>query len=109
MLQLLSILGLTYLQSRKATDSPSRTGSAKASREEERPLLTNQNETPRPSVIENGRGDRLDHTTKVYEVWRGRIFMTLCAMSIALTWALFLGTAWFRLGKAKDGHKAKLN
>lgn len=106
LLQLLSILGLTCLQRRKAKDSSS---GAKAGREEEQPLLMAQHPqhapAGRPDPLENGQARRLSQTTQKGEVWRGRIFMVLSAISIAFTWILFLGTAWFRLGKTEGGHK----
>jgi hypothetical protein len=105
LLQLLSILGLNYLQRSKATNP----APVNSNQDEGQPLLIDQRPPYVPaggvlSPAANGHAKRLSIASNKGEVQRGKIFMILSAISIAFTWILFLGTAWFRLGKKAGGN-----
>lgn len=97
-LQLFSILGLAGLQRRKAQASMAWM-QRRASQGEGQPLI---NHPPEAHFRDMSTGSRMwvgGVVDTKQEVRRGRVFTALSVMSIACAWILFLGTAWFKLGK----------
>lgn len=124
-LQLLSIIMLAGLQRRqdiaaalaaamyRRTASNSREASTDGRRKspdtrthstaiEEQPLLgdSHRRYSSSASQIRLSR----DEVEARKEQKRGEVFVAICASLIIFAWVLFLGTAWFRLGK-KNGSK----
>ncbi|KAJ7487628.1 major facilitator superfamily domain-containing protein [Mycena galericulata] len=113
-LQLLSILGVAYLQHRRTLVRRSvRRGSSLSSArpavfsdssDSTRPLL----EVPEHHRRYSSTGPRihvpLEGELSKKEARRGHVFATMCAALIVCAWMLFLGTAWFKLGKKNEGH-----
>ncbi|KAJ7783819.1 major facilitator superfamily domain-containing protein [Mycena maculata] len=114
-LQLLSILGVAYLQHRRevSTTKTVRRGSSVSSvrpiqglpdsSNPSRPLL----EVPEPHRRYSSTGSRivsLEGELSQTEARRGNFFATMSATLILSAWVLFLGTAWVKLGMKKNKH-----
>ncbi|KAJ7492591.1 major facilitator superfamily domain-containing protein [Mycena latifolia] len=110
--QMLGILGVAYLQHRKAAAS-SKTVRRGSSVSFARPGLPESSDPTQPllGVPEPGRrysstGSRiqipLDAEISKKEVRRGHVFATICTALIISAWILFLSTAWWKLGMKKS-------
>ncbi|KAG5648011.1 hypothetical protein DXG03_007045 [Asterophora parasitica] len=99
-LQFLSILGLAELHRRKERASGAQKPTLESQGSDEEPLLDPAGSSSRYTDISVGprarAGSILTHSK---EARRGIAFALLSLMTIALAWVLFLGTAWFKLGK----------
>jgi len=102
--QLLSILGVAYLQRRRevASRTVRRVPSASPGLPDDpsRPLL-GVSEPNRRYSTESRMRIPLEGEISKKEVRRGDVFATISAALIISAWVLFLGTAWFKLGMKK--------
>ncbi|KAG6813270.1 hypothetical protein H0H92_012684 [Tricholoma furcatifolium] len=96
--QLSSILGLAGLQKKKAHPSPvKQNSSSQHGGEETRGLISSAEIPTRYDGVFHREGGISKSETR-----RGVFFASLSVSLITVAWILFLGTAWFRLGKGKE-------
>ncbi|KAJ7103506.1 major facilitator superfamily domain-containing protein [Mycena belliarum] len=107
--QMLTILGVAYLQRMKT--APSRTARRGSSVSTVRPGLPESSDPMRPLLEEPGRrysstDSRIRNSVDVEiskkEMRRGYVCAAICAGLILCAWLLFLGTAWFKLVMKKS-------
>ncbi|KAF8216213.1 major facilitator superfamily domain-containing protein, partial [Mycena galopus ATCC 62051] len=103
--QLLSILGVAYLQRRR--EVASRT----ARRPSVSPGLPDDPTRPLLDATQPNRRYSTDSRMRPFEgeiskqqLRRGHVFAAICVALIISAWVLFLGTAWFKLGNKNTGH-----